>query len=418
MTPPQQELHTAAPLHSRAWLVVALLWVAAFLNYLDRNMLTTMRGSLVEAIPMTEAQFGLLTSVFLWVYALVSPVAGYFADRFSRCRIVTLSLFVWSAMTWLTGHAKTFDQLLIARALMGISEASYIPAAFALIVDYHRGRTRSRASALLLTGFIAGGGLGGLGGWIAERHGWSSAFVIFGFVGVIHSVVLLVILRDAPPEGGDNSPAAPRIDFGDAFVSLFRSVSFNLILIVWALLGLAGWGLVGWLPTYLGERFHLDQGTAGLSATGYLAVATIAGALLGGAWADRWSRSNPLGRIFVSVVGLSVAAPALWVASETSVFPIAIACVMLFGVARPFTDANLMPILCLVVNPRSRATGMGILNFFASAIGGLTIYAGGLLRDAHVNVSRIFQFAGAGLLLCAALMFLVKPSPSLTTEER
>jgi len=410
-------MNTEAPLHSRAWLVVALLWVAAFLNYLDRNMLTTMRASLVEAIPMTEAQFGLLTSVFLWVYALVSPVAGYFADRYSRCRIVTLSLFVWSAMTWLTGHAKTFDQLLIARALMGISEASYIPAAFALIVDYHRGRTRSRASALLLTGFIVGAGLGGLGGWIAERHGWSSAFVIFGIVGVIHSVALLLILRDAPPEGGDNSPAAPRINFGDALVSLFRSVSFNLILIVWALLGLAGWGLVGWLPTYLGERFHLDQGTAGLSATGYLAVATIAGALLGGAWADRWSRSNPLGRILVPVVGLCVAAPALWVASETSVFPVAIACVMLFGVARPFTDGNLMPILCMVVDSRYRATGMGVLNFFASAIGGLTIYAGGLLRDAHVNVSRIFQFAGVGLLVCAALMFLVKPTPSPGTQE-
>lgn len=411
-------MNTDAPLHSRAWLVVALLWVAAFLNYLDRNMLTTMRASLVEAIPMTEAQFGLLTSVFLWVYALVSPIAGYFADRFSRCRLVTVSLFVWSVMTWLTGHAKTFDQLLIARALMGISEACYIPAAFALIVDYHRGRTRSRACSIHFTGFIAGSGLGGLGGWLAERQGWSSAFVIFGIVGIVHAVVLLLVLRDAPQEGGEISPAAPRIDFGDALVSLFRSGSFNLILVVWGLLGLAGWGLAGWLPTYLGERFHLDQGTAGLSATGYLAVATIAGALIGGAWADRWSRSNPRARILVSLIGLCIAAPALWVAAETGTFPIAIACVMLFGITRPFTDGNLMPILCMVVDPRYRATGMGVLNLFACTIGGLTIYAGGLLRDAHVNVSRIFQFSGAGLLVCAALMFLVKPSASLSAQEK
>lgn len=403
-------MSTDASLLPRAWLVVALLWVAAFLNYLDRNMITTMRGSLVEAIPMTDAQFGLLTSVFLWVYALFSPIAGYMADRFSRSRIVTVSLFIWSVMTWLTGHAKSFDQLLIARALMGVSEACYIPAAFALIVDYHRGPTRSRATSIHLTGFTIGSGLGGLGGWLAERQGWSSAFVIFGIVGIVHSVVLLLILRDTPREGVEISPTTPRVDFFDAIVSLFRSGSFILILVVWGLLGLAGWGLIGWLPTYLSERFHLNQGTAGFSATGYLAAAMFFGALIGGTWADRWSRTNPRARILVPVIGLCIGAPATWLAAETGVFPIAIACVMIYGLTRPFTDGNLMPILCMVLDPRYRATGMGVLNLFACTIGGLTIYAGGVLRDAHVNVSLIFQCAGAGLLLCAVLMFLVKPS--------
>ena len=401
-----------ATLHPyRGWLVVALLWVAAFLNYLDRNILTTMRSSLVSAIPMTDAQFGLLTSVFLWVYALTSPVAGYLADRFSRSRLVTLSLFVWSVMTWLTGHAKTFDQLLLARAFMGLSEAFYIPAAFALIVDYHCERTRSRATSIHFTGFMVGSGFGGLGGWLAERHGWSSAFLTFGVVGIIHSLVLLFALRDAPPDGGVVLSASPKVDFGQALLSLFRSSSFILILMVWGLLGLAGWGLAGWLPTYLGERFHLDQSTAGFSATGYLAAATIVGALIGGAWADRWSKGNPRGRVLVSVVGLCLAAPALWVAAATGTFPVAIACVMLYGLTRPFTDGNLMPILCMVVDPRYRATGMGVLNLFACAIGGLTIYIGGVLRDAHVDVGRVFQFSGLGLLVCAALMFAVRPSP-------
>src|ERR1035441_4056978 len=127
----------------RAWLIVGLLWVVACLNYLDRIMLTTMRESLIEAIPMTDAQFGLLTSAFLWVYGLLSPFAGFLADRFSRSRVIIGSLFVWSAIIWLTGHAKTYEQLLVARALMGISEACYIPASLALIIDYHRGPTRS-----------------------------------------------------------------------------------------------------------------------------------------------------------------------------------------------------------------------------------------------------------------------------------
>jgi MFS family permease len=129
---------------SQAWLCVALLWFVACLNYFDRIMLTTMRDSVVEAIPMTDKQFGLLTSVFLWVYGGLSPFAGFLADRFGKSRVIVGSLFAWSAITWLTGHAKTFDQLLAARALMGISEACYIPAGMALIMDYHRGPTHSR----------------------------------------------------------------------------------------------------------------------------------------------------------------------------------------------------------------------------------------------------------------------------------
>ena len=120
-------------LPARAWLVVALLWVVGMLNYLDRVIITTMHGSLIEAIPMTEAQFGLLTSVFLWVYGILSPFAGFLADRFNRSRVIVISLFAWSVLTWLTAHATTFHGLLITRALMGISEACYIPAALALI---------------------------------------------------------------------------------------------------------------------------------------------------------------------------------------------------------------------------------------------------------------------------------------------
>src|SRR5512133_994910 len=128
-------------------------------------MITTMRGSILEALPMTEAQFGLLTSVFLWVYGLLSPFGGLLADRFSRSGVIIASLLSWSAITWLTGHSTTFGQLLFARALMGISEACYIPAALALIVDYHKGPTRSLATGVHLTGVMVGSALSGVGGW-------------------------------------------------------------------------------------------------------------------------------------------------------------------------------------------------------------------------------------------------------------
>ena len=397
-------------LASRAWLIVGVLWFAAFLNYLDRNMILTMRGSVKEAIPMTEAQFGLLTSVFLWVYAGLSPFAGYLADRFSRSRVIVLSLFIWSAVTWATGYATTFHQLLAARALMGISEACYIPAALALITDYHRGATRSLATGIHITGITVGSGMGGIGGWLAERHGWSYAFILFGFIGVAHSLVLLFTLRDAPREGTET---AATTNFLEAITSLFKRGSFLLLLGIWGLLGLAGWALAGWLPTYFGERFELSQGTAGFSATGYLAAAMFVGALVGGAWADRWSRTNPRARILVPIIGLCVAAPAVFLAAHTLSFPVAITGIMIYGVARYFTDVNMMPVLCLVADPRYRATGFGVLNLAACLVGGLAIYAGGMLRDAEVDVSYMFQFAAAGLILCAVLFAFVKPSVSV-----
>lgn len=400
------------PLPPRAWLIVGLLWVVGCFNYLDRVMITTMRGSLVEAIPMTDAQFGLLTSIFLWVYGLLSPFAGFLADRFNRSRVIIGSLFAWSAITWLTAHATTFGELLATRALMGVSEACYIPAALALIADYHRGPTRSLATGVHMSGIMVGSGLGGLGGWIAERQGWSHAFLIFGLGGIAYSVVLAFLLRDVPRDAGEAAPtAAAKVDvrLGEAIASLFSRRSFIIALAYWGLLGLAGWAVVGWMPTYLNEQFHLSQGTAGLSATGYIQGASLVGVLLGGWWADRWSRHNERGRVLVPMIGLCLAVPGIIIASSVSVLPIALAGLVLFGVTKAFTDPNMMPILCSVTDPRFRATGYGVLNFCSCLIGGLSIYAGGALRDAHVNVSRMFLFAGCTIVVCAALLYFVVP---------
>ena len=231
-------MSTPTPLHSRAWLVVGLLWLVGCLNYLDRVMITTMRGSVLEAIPMTDAQFGLLTSVFLWVYAALSPFAGFLADRFSRSRVIIISLFAWSAITWLTAHATTFGELLATRALMGISEACYIPAALALISDYHRTTTRSLAVGVHMTGIMVGSGLGGLGGWIAERHGWNHAFLIFGIAGVVYAVLVACLLRDLPREANAEAPAAgaakTEVRLGEALSSLLRKRAFLFALGYWA----------------------------------------------------------------------------------------------------------------------------------------------------------------------------------------
>lgn len=402
------------PLPARAWLVVGLLWLVGLLNYLDRVMITTMRGSVVEAIPMTDAQFGLLTSVFLWVYAVLSPFAGFLADRFSRSRVIVISLFAWSVITWLTAHATTFGELLATRALMGVSEACYIPAALALISDYHRTTTRSLAIGVHMTGIMVGSGLGGLGGWIAERHGWAQAFTLFGLIGVAYAVLVLFLLRDAPAEPGPARPAAESggVRLGAALASLLSRPAFLLALGFWGLLGLAGWAFIGWLPTYLNEQFKLSQGAAGLSATGYLQAASLVGVLLGGILADRWSRTNPRAPVHITVIGLCLAAPGVLLAATAGALPLAIAGVMLYGLTKPFADANMMPILSLVADPRYRATGYGVLNLFSCTIGGLSVYLGGALRDARVDVSRIFVFGALGLLVSAVFLWFVRPRPA------
>lgn len=398
-------------LSPRAWLIVALLCVVACLNYLDRIMLTTMRDSVRAAIPMTDAQFGLLTSVFLWVYGFLSPVAGFLSDRFSRSRIIIGSLFLWSVTTWLTSHAVTFDQLLVTRAIMGLSEACYLPAALALITDYHSGPTRSLAVGLHLCGVSIGSGLGGMGGWLAERHGWAYAFHLFGIIGIIYSFVLVFFLRDAPRASGPVAETRPKesVKFFTAVKSLFGQASYLKLLTHWGIMGFAGWGIVGWMPTYLQQQFHLAQGEAGLSATGYLQISTLLGLVVGGVLADRWSRINERGRIYVAIFGMLVAAPAIFLTANTAMFMAAIFGLLIFGFARACTDGNTMPILCMVCDDRYRATGFGILNLFSCVIGGLTIWLGGILRDANVNIRHVFEASAVGLLVCAVLLFLIKP---------
>src|SRR5262249_4997404 len=162
----------------RAWWILALLYLVAVSYYLTRNMLTTMHDSIVAAIPMTDTQFGLLISVFLWVYALMNPLGGALADRFSRRAVSIASMLAWSAVTVLTAYATTFPQLLALRAIMGVSQGCYMPAASALITDYHRGPTRSLAVGLHITGLVLGSTFSGLGGWLAERRDWVYAFTL------------------------------------------------------------------------------------------------------------------------------------------------------------------------------------------------------------------------------------------------
>jgi MFS family permease len=178
------------------WVVVGLLWVVALLNYIDRQMLSTMQEAMkLDIVELQKAElFGVLMAVFLWIYGFMSPVAGMIADRVSRKWLIVGSLFVWSAVTYLMGYAANFDQLLILRASMGISEALYIPSALSLIADWHEGKSRSLAIGIHMTGLYTGQAIGGFGATLAAALSWQQAFHWFGIVGVFAGVAVTQVL--------------------------------------------------------------------------------------------------------------------------------------------------------------------------------------------------------------------------------
>jgi MFS family permease len=292
---------------------------------------------------------------------------------------------------------------------MGVSEACYIPAALATIADHHRGPTRSLATGIHMSGIYAGAALGGLGGYIAQWYGWRAGFSLFGAIGVVYSIVLLFFLRDARTRDDDDGGAAGSTTVGAALRALFGVGAFWVLLVLTALVGVANWGINGWLPTYLKEHFRLGLGEAGMSATGYIQVASFVGVLLGGAWADRWSGTNRRGRVLVPAIGFLAAGPCLFVSGSTAVLAAAIAGLIVYGLGRGFCDANLMPVLRQATGERYSATGYGLLNFVSCAMGGAMIYVGGWLKDAKVDLGRVVQVAAVALLLAGACFLLVRP---------
>ena len=202
-----------AALVRTAWLVVALLWPVALLNYLDRQMLAAMKFSVMHDVAdiATDANWGRMLGQFKWVYAFLSPVGGYIADRFSRRLTICGSLFAWSLITWTTGHVTTYEGLLWTRSLMGISEAFYIPAALALIADYHAGDTRSRAVGVHQMAIYSGVIIGGFSGYVADSPslGWRWAFDACGIFGMAYALPLAFLLRDAPASAGRSALGQP-----------------------------------------------------------------------------------------------------------------------------------------------------------------------------------------------------------------
>lgn len=350
------------------WVVVGLLWGVALLNYMDRQMLSTMRTPMMIDIQELEsaANFGRLMAVFLWIYGFMSPVAGLIADRLSRKWLIVGSLAVWSGVTFMMGYATNFDQLYILRGIMGISEALYLPAALSLIADYHQTKTRSLAVGIHMTGLYTGQAIGGFGATLAVMYSWNATFHWFGIIGVLYSFVLAFFLKDKrkelAPSIAEKKPARQSIPVLKSLLILLGNISFWVILFYFCVPGLPGWATKNWLPTLFSESLSIDMSVAGPLATISIAVSSFIGVITGGFLSDKWILKNLRGRIYTGAIGLALIIPSLlFIGFGKSLFTI-VAGTVLFGIGFGMFDANNMPILCQFVSSRLRATAYGIMN--------------------------------------------------------
>lgn len=399
------------------WLVVILLSGVAFLNYMDRQMLSTMRFAMSEDIIEVATSYtgpwgwGALMAAFMWIYGLMSPVSGAIADRLNRKNLIVGSLFVWSAVTFLMGFVDSYWELYILRAVMGFSEALYIPAALSLIADIHSGKTRSMAIGIHMTGLYLGQIAGGFGSIFSSLLNWHTVFLVCGLVGMIYAVVLILFITDPGREKSAKteaeSPAAIQPSIMKSIAMVLSSMAFWAVLFVFTTLSMPGWATKNWLPELLAnviaDNWGMEPGKAmdyaGPIAVISLAGASFIGAMIGGRLSDKWVLSNVRGRVYTSSIGLALIVPSLIFMGLGDSLVAVILAILCFGIGYGFFDTNNMPILCQFIPSRQRATAYGFINMsgvlggaaITTALGNLSLGTGFALLGGVTVLSLLIQ---------------------------
>ena len=404
------------------WLVVALLWIVALLNYLDRQMLSTMQANIaldIKALGNAE-MFGWLMAIFLWVYGIASPFSGAVADRISRKWLIVGSLGVWSAVTYLMGFCEDFQQLMWLRGIMGLSEALYIPSALSLIADYFTGKGRSLAIGLHMTGLYCGQALGGFGSLVATTWSWQATFQWFGIIGVVYALVLIFLLHEKRGVATATLKTNPtqnknRESVIQSLTFVMGNIAFWVILFFFATSSIPGWATKNWLPTLFVDNLGISMEWAGPMATLTIAVSSFIGVMIGGPISDSWVKRNVRGRIYTSAIGLAMMIPALILIGLANNAVLSVLAGLCFGIGYGMFDANNMPILCQFISSRQRAMAYGFMNSVGVIMGAITTTLLGGLSES-VGLGMCFALMG-GILLLALILQLTMLRPKYEDKD-
>lgn len=404
------------------WWVVAMLWLISFFNYADRQAIFSVFPLLQRDFGLTTVQLGLLGSSFAWVYGLGAPFAGMIVDRVQRRTAILGGLQAWSIICVATMTSRTFRHLFFWRAAEGLGETFYYPASMSLLSDYHGRDTRSRAMGLHQTsvyvGTIGGGFFAGL---IGQYYGWRLSFVVFGGLGIVLGLVLRRFLAEpvrgamevveatgahvpAPAGGGLSLPRflrlAARTPTLLCLMGAFMCANFVAVV------------LLSWMPKFLYDKFHMGLAMAGLTATIFVQLASMAGAPFGGWLADRWRKRSPRGRLGVQMIGVLGGAPFVALCGLTPSVGTVILALTVWGFFKGLYDANIFASVFDVVRPEARGTAAGFMNAVGWLAGGgsAPLVIGLIAQRESLGLAIALAstvYVGAALLLLTAILFFV-----------
>ncbi|MEO7146196.1 MAG: MFS transporter [Bryobacteraceae bacterium] len=387
------------------WYVVGMLWWIAFFNYADRQAISSVLPLLQKEFHLSVLQLGLLGSAFAWVYGLTAPVAGNIVDRVRRKTAILGGLQAWSIICMATSFSRTFGNLLFFRAAEGLGETFYFPASVSLVSDYHGSATRSRALGFHQTSVYAGTIAGGFfAGLIGQYYGWRWSFIVFGGLGVVLGLVLGRLLVEPSRGAADGVVTPERVPMAVFWRLVWGTPAALLLMGAFVCANFVALVLLTWMPKFLYDKFGMSLAMAGLAATIFVQLASLAGAGLGGWMADWMRRRTPGGRMLVQAAGLVCGAPFVVLCGATTSVGWLIVALTAWGLFKGIYDANIFASLFDVVPPEARGTAAGVMNMVGWLGGGgaAPIVIGYIAERSSlglaISLAAVVYIAGAVLL--------------------
>jgi MFS family permease len=391
------------------WFVIILLWFICVLNYADRQAVFSIFSILQKEFGFSKKELGAIGSAFMIVYAVLSPLAGRFADRVNRKYLITGGLLVWSLFTGLTSFCSQFWQFLFVRGAEGLGETFYFPSSMSLISDYHSKRTRSRAMGFHHTGTYVGTIVGGiLTGWLAQEYGWQKPFYIFGSLGVLFAAILVLFLREPQREESEKTlvPVGPPAPLLNVVKALAKNPPALMSLGAFFLANFVTLPFYAWLPTFIGEKFHVGVAQAAFVGTVFFQLSSSLGAAIGGTVADHWRKRSSGGRFYTQSLGVLCYAPFLYFTSRVENYFVVIGMMCLFGLFKGFYDSNVWASLYDIIPVEQRASACGLANTLAWTAGSISVFLVGVIVDSgKLDMSQTFQLSPLLNLIMVGLLF-------------
>jgi len=384
------------------WALIVFLWFCYVLNHADRQVVYTLFPALQSEFGLSDTMLGMTGALFLWVYGIFSPIAGILGDRYSRPLMVTGSLVLWSFFTLLTGFSPNGSVLLVLRALLGISESFFMPAAYALMASAHGPETRSKAISIFATSQLVGVGIGGsLSGWLAEHYHWRIAFWLLGAVGILFAIPLYRFLHNVPQSFLAQSNAE-RAN-ARSFLRLFRIPSLRVVTVFCAIATFGLYLVYTWLPTFLHDKFGLGLARAGVESSVYPQIGTALGLLAGGMLADRFYRRTHAARFWIILTAFFFAGPSIFLLGNLPTLESVRIAAAAFSFFSGFIFGNQAAAAFDVVPAAHRASSVGLLNLLGCTVSGFAPFLGGLARRT-VGVDQVMIVTGGIYLLTGAFV--------------